>query len=247
MQYDVTLTRRTLVAEGTWELDFDLQGAAIDFSAGQYCRIELPTLDREDRKNSRKFSIVNAPHDNRRLVVVTRAGSTGYKCTFCALPPGAPATARKVKGAFLLPDRPPRPLVFIAGGIGIAPFMSMLRDLDHRDRLADVTLLYFNRSPATTAYLSELEHLAARRTGFHLVPSMTRHPEWSGTTARLTTELLTGLFDAPEDHDYYVVGTSPMVAAALQTLDENGVPKRQVHDEDFSGYDRLRPIASNGR
>lgn len=239
MRYDVTLTKRTEVADGTWELEFDLHGAAIQFAAGQYCRIELPTLDRGDRKASRKFSIVNAPHDNRHLVVATRAGLSGYKCTLCALLPGAPATVRKIKGSFVLPERPSRPLVLVAGGIGIAPFISMLRDLDQHDRLTDVSLLYFNRTPASSAYLPELEEMAARRPGFRLVLSMTRHPAWTGTTSQLDAELLARHFDVPEAQDYFVVGSPAMVAAARRTLDGSGVPAGQVHYEDFSGYDEI--------
>ncbi|MEO8968811.1 MAG: FAD-dependent oxidoreductase [Solirubrobacteraceae bacterium] len=100
-----------------------------------------------DKKSSRKFSLVNAPHDNRRLVIATRSGATGYKHTLWGLRTGDEVVVQKVKGDLVLRDRPDRPVVLIAGGIGIAPFISILRDLDHRDRLRGVTLLYFNRTP----------------------------------------------------------------------------------------------------
>lgn len=188
--FPATLTRRELIAQDTYELDFDLLGESIDFAAGQYSRIQLPTLNAPDKKGSRKFSFVNAPHDNRRVVIATRSGISGFKCTLCALQPGIPATVHKVKGGLRLPERPKRPTVLIGGGIGVVPFVSMLRDLDHRDRLADVTLLYLNRDPRSAAYLAELEELSRRRPGFRLVLSMTRHEGWAGETERFGHGLL---------------------------------------------------------
>lgn len=246
MAVQATLKRRTLLAEGTWELDFDLGGARLEFAAGQHCRIELPTLDRQDRKNSRKFSIVNAPHDDAHVVVLTRAGITGYKCTLCALPPGAPACVRRVKGDLVLPEHRTRPLVLVAGGVGVAPFISMLRELDHREALDQVTMLYFNRSPASAAYLPELEELAARHAGFTLVLSMTRHPHWVGETARLSPALLHRVVPNPTAAEYYVVGTPAMVEAALGSLREAGVARKHVHDEDFSGYAAEPSAAATG-
>lgn len=236
---DATLRHRRLVAEGTWELDFDLGGDTLEFAAGQYCRVGLPRLDAPDKKGSRKFSIVNAPHDNGHVVVATRSGVTGYKCTLCALLPGERATIEKVKGRFVLPARLRRPVVFVAGGIGIAPFMSMLRDLEHRGRLEQVTLLYFNRNPQSAAYLAELEEMAHARPGFRLVLAMTRHEPWQGVQERLSGQLLSRLLGDIGRYDVYVVGTPAMVAAARVTLRDAGVDREHLFDEDFEGYDEV--------
>lgn len=233
-----TLQRRTEIAEGTWELDFDLGGERLDFRAGQYCRVGLPSLGGSRKQRSRKFSIVNAPHDDGRLIIATRAGITDYKCSLCALQPGAVAEVEKVKGKLVLPDRPARPLLFVAGGIGVVPFVSMLRDLAHRDRLAavTVTMLYFNRTAASAAYVQELESLAATHPDFTLVLAMTRDPDWPGETARLSRESLLRLLGDAGGYDCYVVGTPAMVDAAGAALKAAGVPRDQILDEDFSGY-----------
>lgn len=236
MSLPATLRAGSRVAEATWELDFDLGGRRVDFAAGQYCRIQLPDLPDAGDKPSRKFSIVNAPQDNGHLVVLTREGRTGYKRALCALRPGAPAVVRSIKGKLVLPTRLGRSLVFIAGGVGIAPFISMLRDLRHRGRLALATLLYFNRSPASAAYLPELKAMAAEPSGLHLMLSMTRHPGWTGETARLSPALLRAAVPEVAAAEHYVVGAPAMVAAAVRTLHDARVPAERVHDEDFSGY-----------
>ena len=236
---NATLSRKELIAEDTYEMEFDLGGQSVDFAAGQYCRVAVPELRFADRKNSRKFSIVNAPHDDDRIVITTRTGTTGYKCTLCSLEPGDTVTIRKIKGKLVLPATVRRPLVFIAGGIGIVPFISMLRDLEHRDQLEDVTLLYFNRTPETAAYLAELQDMSGRHPGLRLVPSMTRHTRWEGETERLSEPFLTRLLGELDRYDFYVVGTPAMVDSALETLHAAGVSDQHIFDEDFSGYERV--------
>lgn len=234
---EAVVRRRTRVAEATYEIDLDLLGRRLHFRAGQYCRIRLPRLDAPDRKPSRKFSLVNAPYDDQHAVIATRTGVSGYKCTLCALPPGAPVQIEKVKGSLTLPDSVQRPVVFVAGGIGVAPFVSMLRELEHRDRLDSVTLLYFNRSAASAAYLGELTALAERSAGFTLFPVVTRDRGWAGESARLSSHLLDRVLGPLSGYDFYVVGTPAMVASAVGVLRGAGVDPERVREEDFSGYD----------
>ncbi len=230
------LSRRDLVAQDTQELEFDLGGQSLDFAAGQYCRIALPTLEHADTKSSRKFSLLNAPADNKRVVITTRTGRTGYKRSLCSLPLGSPVEVQKVKGDLVLPAKLKRPLVMIAGGIGIVPFISMLRHLEEQGVDHPVTLLYFNRNPDTAAYLQELTELERRMPSFRLLLSMTRHASWTGVSARLTGRLLTEVLGQVRDHEYFVVGTPAMVDASVAILRAAGVPGKRINEEDFSGY-----------
>ena len=72
-----------------------------------------------------------------------------------------------------LHDEPDRAIVMIAGGIGITPFMSMLRSEAQADRLRPMVLLYSNSRPENAAYLDELRKLEQRLDGFRLVLTMT--------------------------------------------------------------------------
>ncbi len=226
------------VAEDTFELVLAPAGKVpLEFRAGQYCKVLLPELRYADRKPARKFSLVNAPHDDSRVVVATRTGRSGYKRSLLELEPGAEVEIQKVKGKLVLPTAPPRPLVMVAGGIGIVPFVSMLRDLEYHGTLRDVTLLYVNRTVRSAAYLEELQAMSQRQPGLRLLPVMTREADWEGETERLSKALIARILPDVADYDYYVVGTPPMVEAALDVLRASGVPKGQIHDEDFSGYE----------
>jgi ferredoxin-NADP reductase len=179
-----------------------LDAEKIEFSAGQYCRLKLPKLDDTNENRSRKFSILNSPDDNRRLIIATRSGVTHYKTTLLNLQPGEQVTIEKIKGKLILPNTLARPLVFIAGGIGIVPFISMLRDLDHNGDIRGITLLYFNRTQASSPYLEELQQLAVAYSEFRLVLIMTRDPGWQGEIAKLSEQLFSMLIARVKARDY---------------------------------------------
>ncbi|WP_169795867.1 FAD-dependent oxidoreductase [Curtobacterium ammoniigenes] len=228
---------RRLVAVDTVEMTFLVEDD-VQFRAGQYCRVDLGTLRWKDRKTSRKFSMVNAPSESDRIVIATRASDSGYKRSLDALVDGDPVTIERIKGDLVLPEKRRRPLSFIAGGIGIAPFVSMLRELDHRNALHDVRLVYLNRSASSAAYLAELLKLAEDNPGFEIIPVMTRDESWQGERRRLSVETLRSTHGEPRDYDHYVVGTPRMVRAAVDALSDAHVKRSRIHDEDFSGYDR---------
>lgn len=235
-QLKATLKNKQKIADDTYELTFDLGAETIDFLAGQYCRIWLPELNGTDEKPSRKFSIVNSPDDNHRLVIATRSGISAYKTKLLALQPGEQVIIEKIKGKLVLPQHSARPNVFVAGGIGIVPFISMLRDLEHKRAVRDITLLYFNRTLSSSPYLAELQQLAASNSGLRLVPVMTRDASWQGEIARFSAQLLTTLLADIKGYNYYVVGTTSMVEASIDALRTSGVNADQICTEDFTGY-----------
>ncbi|MFD1721752.1 FAD-dependent oxidoreductase [Amnibacterium endophyticum] len=229
------LVARREIAARTLELAFEPE-EEVPFLAGQYCRVEVEHLRWPDRRSSRKLSIVNAPSETGRITIAVRSGDSGYKRTLAALEPGERVRIQRVKGDLVLPASRRRPLSFIAGGIGVVPFVSMLRELDHRGGLHDVRLLLVNRDRSSVAYLDELRALAAANPGFVLATVMTRDPGWQGERRRLGKALLQSVLGKPRDFDHYVVGTPRMVDAAVDALRDAGVKRKRIHEEDFSGY-----------
>jgi|SRR5687767_4355153 len=113
-----------------------------------------------------------------------------------------------------------RPAVFIAGGIGITPFMSMLRQAAHdQQRQQSLTLLYSNRRPEDAAFLNELMQLTEHNAGFRLVATM--------------TEMAMSKASCPV---FYAAGPPAMVGTLRETLNRAGVDDDDIRSEDFVGY-----------
>ena len=125
-KYETALTRSETVAEGTMAFHF-AKPAGFKFTAGQSMNVSLIDPPESDAKgNSRTFSIVSAPHENE-LVIATRMRDTAFKRVLKGMPPGGRVGLRGPAGMFTLDPADARPAAYLAGGIGITPFVSMLR------------------------------------------------------------------------------------------------------------------------
>lgn len=235
--YQVKLAGREQLAEGTLAFRFE-KPAGFSFKAGQAVVLELLDPPPGEGQKRRTFSLVSAPFENA-LVIATRMRDTAFKRALKALPDGASMRLVGPIGQFTLADAA-RPAVFIAGGIGITPFMSMLRQAarDHSPRR--LLLLYSNRRPEDAAFLGELQELERQNGNFRLFATMTDMSnsarKWDGETGFVNADLIkrcVGELIAPV---YYVVGPPAMVVAMQETLRGAGVSEDDIRSEEFYGY-----------
>jgi ferredoxin-NADP reductase len=162
---------------------------------------------------------------------------TAFKRSLAELPVGAEVDVEEPKGEFVLPKETDRPYVFIAGGIGITVFRSMLRYIAEEELPHRVTLVYSNRDQDSAAFLDELSVLERDNPNLRLVLTMTEDPAWEGEKRRIDADLLRDHLDGELDSfTYLVAGPPAMVEAMENTLREAVVPEAQIRPERFSGY-----------
>jgi ferredoxin-NADP reductase len=188
----------------------------------------------DDRQRS--FSIASAPHEDR-LTIATRMRKSAYKQPLAAAAPGAAVRIVGPKGTMSLHDEPDRAIVMIAGGIGITPFISVLRSEAKAERPRPMALIYSNRRPEDAAYLDELRALEQRLDSFRLIVTMTGDSvDWDGETRRIDADMVKEASrDLPRPH-YYIAGTPDMCEAMRQMLDDMGIADDDILSEDFTGY-----------
>jgi ferredoxin-NADP reductase len=126
--------------------------------------------------------------------------------------------------------------VFVAGGIGITVFRSMLRYIADEGLPYTVTLVYSNRDRESAAFLDELEELEGRIDGLRVVLTMTDEPEWEGETRHLDAEVLAELLGGLDGKTFLVAGPPAMAEAVAGSLLAAGVPEDSVRADKFSGY-----------
>jgi len=226
------------VAEGTLLVVFDLQGEEVDFRPGQYFWVELLESQHEDERGLRRhFSVVTSPTERGVLGVCTRVRDTAFKKTLAELKVGDEVEVEPPKGDYVLPEDTTPHYVFVAGGIGITVFRSMLRYIADTAEPYRVTLVYSNRDRAGTAFLDELSELEQRIPGLRVVLTMTEDEGWEGESRFVGPGLLSDHLEGElTDHTYLVAGPPPMVEAVVGQLSEAGVPEEQVLPDRFSGY-----------
>src|SRR5262245_28731179 len=127
----------------------------LTFEPGQTCDITIPAMKyNDDKGNARTFSITSSPADAPRLRFATRLTGSAFKRTLLEAPAGFEVDIDGPYGSFVLHKNAAKPAAFFAGGIGITPFHSIIKDATERRLPHKLTLFYANRTPASTAFLS---------------------------------------------------------------------------------------------
>jgi ferredoxin-NADP reductase len=226
------------VAKGTLLVTFDLLGEEVNFRPGQYFFVTLPEVGHQDDKGLRRhITVVTSPNEKGVLGLATRMRDSAFKRTLRELPVGTDVEVEAPKGKFALPEDPSRPLVFVAGGIGITVFRSMLRYIREERLPYRVTLIYSNRDRESTAFLGELRQLEEGLPDLRLILTMTQDPNWNGETRKIDARFFTDyLGDDLNRFTFLVAGPPPMAEAVQKALDEAGVTEENVVAERFSGY-----------
>lgn len=237
--HEVRLQSREQIVEGTMAFHFE-KPSGFSFKPGQAIDVVLigpPAGDADSAKHT--FSLISAPFQGE-LAIATRMRDSTFKRALKALPIGSPAKLEGPFGSLTLHNNHARPAIFIAGGIGITPFMSILRQAT-RDQLPQhLILVYSNRRPEDAAFLTELHELEQYNKNFRLVATMTDMERsarpWPGRTGSIDPELMRRLgseFSAPI---YYLAGPPSMVTGLRELLNHVNVDDDDIRSEEFYGY-----------
>ncbi len=228
-RHEVALKGHEGLAEGTLGFRFE-KPAGFAFRAGQSVSLTLLDPPAEPNSARRTFSLASAPFEDELLVATRMREGSAFKRALLHLSRGARVKLTGPLGAMTLHEDAARAALFIAGGIGITPFRSMLRQAEH-DRLEHALyLLYSNRRREHAAFLGELEDLARRNPRFRLLAHMS---DADGLLDEPAVKRFAGEAASPV---YYLAGPPPMVAAMKTVLATGGVRPDDVRSEEFFGY-----------
>ena len=227
--YEILLKGHEEVAAGTMAFRFTKPPGFV-FKPGQAVTLFLADPPAEANSKQRIFSLVSAPFEAELAIATRMREGSAFKRALGSLPPGTKLELKGPRGVMTLHEDRRRAAVFIAGGIGITPFMSMLRQAAH-DRLEQrLFLICSNRRPEDTPFLVELRALVRENGQFRLLARMT---EQEGFVDGDTIRRFAGTATAPV---YYLAGPPAMVEAMKAVLRRADVSDVDVRSEQFYGY-----------
>ena len=230
----LSLTDRGWLTPTIQELVFTVDDR-LRFEAGQYLELEVPHPHPDSRGTRRPFSIVSAPEDLPRLRIAYRDGAqprSSFKTALADVERGGLLHATGVWGDFLLPADARRPILLLAGGIGITPFISQLRHLAASGQTRDIVLVYVVSDPA----IAFRDEIAA--TGIATVVFAQQAPDelpagWTlAPSARIDGESLLAAVPDLSSRDAYVSGPPRLIADLTPSL--RGA--RTLTTDAFAGY-----------
>jgi ferredoxin-NADP reductase len=233
------LKDRKEVAEGTMAFRFE-KPSGWTFKAGQYLDMTLLDPSETDSEgNVRSFSIASAPHEET-LMVATRMRDTAFKRVLRTMPFGTAVKIDGPSGDLILQSDFTRTAVFLAGGIGITPFRSIVHWAAKEKSPHRIVLFYSNRRPEDAAFLAELQSLERDNPKYKLIGSMTEmeksHQPWGGETGLINQEMLARHLKGAASPIYYIAGPPAMVKGLQEVLSKAGLNADDIRAEEFSGY-----------
>ncbi len=236
----LTLVSREELAKNTYEYAFSTPRKP-SFEAGQYLEWTLPHSPADDRGIRRYFTIASAPSNEHLRLGVRMAAAKGssFKRALATLPVGGKLFASQRAGDFVLPCATSAPLVWIAGGIGITPFVSMLREMLANQEKRQITLFFANVRAEDVAYRDVLAR-AEQELGVRVIYVFSEQDQvLDNATVEhgfVTEEMLHRYVSQLASAEVYLSGPSGMVTVYKHLVRSAGVPMSRIKTDYFPGF-----------
>ncbi len=238
-----SLAQKNKLSPDIAEFVFD-PGKKFTYRPGQYMEWTLPHSSSDSRGDRRFLTLASSPTEpDIRLGIRFYSNGSSYKQAMLRMDSDSTIVAAQLAGDFVLPDDDARKLAFIAGGIGITPYRSMIKYLlDNKER-RNVTMLYSSKTADDVVYKDVFEDARQQlgiRTLYCLTGERRRMPEDKlgrhYRAGKITSELIKG--EVPDYHErlFYISGSHSMVNDIRGSLHKLGVRGTQIKVDFFPGY-----------
>ncbi|MDP3794937.1 MAG: FAD-dependent oxidoreductase [bacterium] len=233
---EIPMLERRVIAERTVLVTF-AKPEGFSYRAGQYLSWTVPGEISDERGNVRPLSLASSPTEDVLMIAVRQSAST-FKTALERLNPGDTVRILGPLGGFGLEETAAEH-VMIAGGIGVTPFRSMIKNALDRSLAVRLLLLSANRTPEAIPFHAELGAWADGHDNFSVVQTITdpAPADWRGERSRMDASFIRRCVPDLAAPIFYVVGPPGMVDAAERLLrEELGIPEERVRVERFTGY-----------
>ena len=208
------------------------------FKPGQYLGLILGNGDQDGKDRRRYFSIASSPTEaDIRIGIKFHFKPNSLTQSMLSLKSGHKLEVSQLAGDFVLSKNKNKKLVFIAGGIGVTPFRSMIKYLLDTKGKRDIILLYSNYKPADILY-KDIFDKAEERLGIKTIYTVTDVPypeDWRGERGFIDEKMIKRAVPDYKERIFYLSGSNSMVVAFEEILQKMGVKKRQIKKDFFPG------------
>jgi len=210
------------------------------FAPGQYMEWTLGHADADSRGNRRYFTLASSPTEPElRVGVKFYQHSSSFKKAMLAMDAETEIVANQLAGDFVLPADPNEKLVFLAGGIGVTPFRSMIQYLLDTGQRRPIVLIYANKTVDDILYRDVFDQ-AQRRLGIEVIYTLTDARKlpasWQGRVGRLSPKLIRAVVPDYKDCTFYLSGPNQMVDSFQGLLRDLGIKAARIKTDFFPGF-----------
>ncbi len=227
------ITKIKEIVPNTFEYDLELD-QEMEFVAGQYLWVELENLIEEDpRGNLRAFSIISRENNKKNISIVFRKSDSGYKKTLLSLKVDDELSIFGPRGFFILPEVMV-PTVLIAGGVGIAPFISMLRESANTNNQRKFLLFVNNASNDRRVYSDEIQEMVKSNPNHRVYELIGEKLNW-GFIEKNLEEFDISINDAL----WYLSGPEDMIDSVYSILEKQNINPDKIQMDEFKAHKQI--------
>lgn len=233
--FQLRFIQKKEIAKDTYAFFFDTTNHPIHFLPGQYIRIVLPSVK---QFNSRFFTIASSPLQSSSLMIALKKGKSEFNNALFALEPNSLVEFFGPNGGLYLDETDYTPKVFLAGGIGIVSFYSMMQDIVEKKLPTEVSLFASFSKREDMIFYDHLMDIAKNNTNIKIIYTLTQESTdvWSGEKGRISENLLTKYIPDITKPTFYIVGFPEMVNDTEEILETMKICLSRIKTEAFIGY-----------
>lgn len=218
--------KKEKISNDVYVFYFDRKNSDFDFLAGQYIHMYLPVVNEKGRGNSRMFTIASSPLEKDYIFIATKKGKTIFKKTLFNLKSQTPVKFYGPSGNLVIDEIKKPSYVFLAPGIGITPFRSIIKYISQKNLDISVILLASFSKKEEVLFSRELVNISRSNPNIKIVYTLTR----------ISKKLIKKHVANISKHLYYVAGPASAISDLEEVVSDMGVVSSKIFLEDFEGY-----------
>lgn len=224
----------------TFTFYFKRNGQERDFVPGQYYEMKLDIKNSDDRGDGRVFTISSSPTNAEFITITTRIIQSSFKLRLNELQPGEMVQFNGPWDDLNFDEKDTSPHVFLAGGIGITPYHSIVSYSIDKNIKTPMILFVSWKARDEMVFDDFFRNANNHLENFSYVPTLTEEElspsEWDGEMGRISEDMIKKYVTDITNSKYFFAGPPAMVKALKETVEGMGVPKEKIIAEEFEGY-----------
>lgn len=236
--FKIPFLKKEQLTKDTYSFYFKRTKESRDFVAGQYFDIKLKIRNADERGDARTFTCASSPTEKDYYMITTRVIESSFKKALLKLKEGDMVQFNGPWDDLNFDESEIMPQVFLAGGIGVTPFHSIIKY--SLDKKIDLSMMLFVSWAAYDEMIYDDFFRSAEKKlkDFKYIPTITQNSpsDWTGETGRISERTIKSYIKRVRNYKYRITGPQGLVKAMKELCFQMNVPKENIIAEEFEGY-----------
>lgn len=223
------------IADNTYTFTFE-RNAKFDFIPGQYFKVRLSIENPDERGTYRHFTISSANTNKKFLTITTKILKSSFKKKLHSLKKEEKINFYGPIGYFTFNTKNNKPKIFLAGGIGITPFHSVLTSLDYKKFKSEILLIASFSNFKDAIFHKELKKIEEENQNIRIVYTLTKETKKGFEKGRISEELIKKYAPKFLNSEFFIVGSPAFEDKMFTLVRKMNVAEEKIFKENFTGY-----------